>query len=451
MKVKAIWTRVWMSRSRSADASLTAGTNIAIAIVGLCTGIASARLLGPHGRGELAAIQTTASAFATFAMIGAPEALVYFSAQQNADAGRYLGTAIALALTACIPFSAVAYLAMPWMLRAQAANIISDARWYLLIAPLYATVGMMYVPLRGTGDFAAWNALRLVLPALALAVLATAFVLGRATPAFVAFGNLFCTGLLFIPCFYTLRKRLHGPYMPDSAKTAPMLRYGFPCMMTGLPQMLNLRLDQMLMAAFLPPRQLGLYVVAVAWSSAVSPLLTSIGTTLLPGVASADDHAHASVRMSEGVRMTALMAIAVCALVAAAAPFAIRFLYGVRFSDAIPAALILVPAAGVLGVNFSMQEGIRGFGRPYLVLRAELLGLAVTAMSLALLLRPLGIIGAAIASLLGYSTVTVALLASAKQIAGTSIAALLVPRPAEMKRSMMRLVAAARGIATSAA
>ena len=142
-------------------------------------------------------------------------------------------------------------------------------------------------------------------------------------------------------------------------------------MMTGLPQMLNLRLDQMLMAAFLPSSQLGLYVVAVAWSSAVSPLLTSIGTTLLPAVASADDHARASARMSEGVRMTALMAIVVCALVAAMAPFVIRFLYGVRFSGAIPAALILVPAAGVLGVNFSVQEGIRGFGRPYLVLRAE--------------------------------------------------------------------------------
>ena len=85
------------------------------------------------------------------------------------------------------------------------------------------------------------------------------------------------------------------------------------------------------------------------------------------------------------------------------------------------------------------------------MLRAELLGLAVTAMSLALLLRPLGIIGAAIASLLGYSTVTVALLASARQITGISIASLLLPRPAEMKRSMIRLVAAARGITTSAA
>jgi len=302
-------------------------------------------------------------------------------------------------------------------------------------------------PLRGVGDFQAWNGIRLILPVSVLCVLGLALLFGRKTAEFVAFGNLVAYALIGVPCAWMVRKRLRGPYTPDATHMGPMLRYGLPCVMTGLPQMLNLRLDQMLMAAVLPPRDLGLYVVAVAWSGAVSPLLTSIGTTLLPAVASADDHARASARMSQGVRMTALMAIAVCVLVAAAAPFAIRFLYGVRFSGAIPAALILVPAAGVLGVNFSMQEGIRGFGRPYLVLRAELLGLAVTAMSLALLLRPLGIIGAAIASLLGYSTVAVALLASAKQIAGTSIAALLLPRPAEMKRSVLRIAAAARAIA----
>jgi O-antigen/teichoic acid export membrane protein len=151
--------------------------------------------------------------------------------------------------------------------------------------------------------------------------------------------------------------------------------------------------------------------------------------------------------MSEGVRMTALLAMVFSILVASMAPVAIRLLYGVRFIAAIPAALILVPASGVLGVNFSVQEAIRGFGRPYLVLRAELLGLVVTVMSLCLMLRPLGIVGAAIASLLGYSTVTVALVASARHIAGTSIAALLVPRATEMKRSVLRIAAAARTIA----
>ena len=120
-------------------------------------------------------------------------------------------------------------------------------------------------------------------------------------------------------------------------------------------------------------------------------------------------------------------------------------------SASLLAALILVPAAGLLGVNFSLAESIRGLGRPYAVLRAELLGLVVTAIALAAMLRPLGILGAALASLLGYSTVTLALLAGVRRIAGTSIASLIVPRPAEMKRGLMTIAAAARDIGTSAA
>src|SRR5204862_70246 len=43
------------------------------------------------------------------------------------------------------------------------------------------------------------------------------------------------------------------------------------------------------------------------------------------------------------------------------------------------------------------------------ILKAELLGFAATAVSLGILLRPLGIMGAAIASVIGYSVVTMAL------------------------------------------
>jgi O-antigen/teichoic acid export membrane protein len=214
--------------------------------------------------------------------------------------------------------------------------------------------------------------------------------------------------------------------------------------MTGLPQMLNLRLDQMLLAAFLPPRELGLYVVAVAWSGAVSPLLGSIGTILLPSVASSADHQSAVARIGEGVRMTALLAIGLCGVTAVATPFAIPMLFGTQFRVSTSAALILVPAAGILGLNFSLQEGLRGLGFPYPVLRAELLGLVVTAISLAVFLRPFGIVGAAMASLLGYLMVTISMLASARWIAGASIVSLIVPRVSEVKRSVLRIAAMVR-------
>ncbi len=282
MRLAALWRSMCTGCSFTAVATLTATTNILIAGIGFWTGIFAARLLGPEGRGELAAIQTTPSVISSLAMIGMAEALVYFCAQEAAQAGRYLGTATAIALMASLPFVTVAWLAMPLLMHAQSANVIGDARWYLLIAPVYATAGMLFHPLRGVKEFQTWNVLRLCVPALALCVLGIAYIIHRTTPAFIAFGNLTTYAILLFPTAWIVRRRISGPYMPQPAKIAPMLAYGFPCAITGLPQMLNLRLDQMLMAALLPSRQLGLYVVAVAWSGAVSPLLTSIGITLSP-------------------------------------------------------------------------------------------------------------------------------------------------------------------------
>jgi O-antigen/teichoic acid export membrane protein len=204
-----------------------------------------------------------------------------------------------------------------------------------------------------------------------------------------------------------------------------MIRYGLPCVLASVPQMLNLRLDQMLMAAFFPPRDLGFYVVALAWSSAVSPLVTSIGMTLMPAVASTLIRERAVERLSQGVRFTAVLAVLSVALVACGAPFLIPALFGAEFRHSVIPSLILVPAAGILGFNFSMQEGLRGLGYPYCVLRAELIGLGVTAIMLAIVLRPCGIIGAAIASLAGYSAVTAVLMQKLNDTTGRPITSFL--------------------------
>jgi O-antigen/teichoic acid export membrane protein len=377
-------------------------------------------------------------------MLGMPEAVVYYSARDQSAAGRYLGSAVFVALISSVPFMLTAYLLTPLMLRAEAPAIISAGRWYLLFVPISALVGMPTHPLRGRSDFAPWNLMRLMPNTLWIVVLMLAWACSRTVPTFVAAGNLIALSLLAMPFAALVARRVPGPFTPDLQKLPSMLEYGLPCMMTGMPQMLNLRLDQMLMAALLSPRDLGLYVVAVAWSSAAAPLLNAVGAVMTPAVASATDAAHGARRLAAGARITAALAIMLCLILGAMTPVAIVLLFGEHFRASIPAALILVPAAGILGLNLVLQEGLRGMGRPYAVLRAELAGLAVTAVALIALLRPMGIMGAAIASLLGYSTVSAVLLINARRYAGTSPRELLLPRPGELRLTLVRLAALVR-------
>jgi O-antigen/teichoic acid export membrane protein len=239
---------------------------------------------------------------------------------------------------------------------------------------------------------------------------------------------LITQALLIFPFGAIVKHRVHGPFKPEPRRFPEMIRYGIPCVATALPQMLNIRLDQMLMAAVLPPRDLGLYVVAVAWSGAVAPLLTAVGAVTLPAVASAGRREQAVYRLAAAARGTSGLAVLCCAGLAALTPFAIVTLFTESFAGAIPAAMVLVPAAGVLGITLVLQEGLRGLGQPYAVLKTELAGLAATALGLATMLRPMGIVGAALASLFGYSVTMGAAMLSVRRNAGIGPADLLLPK-----------------------
>jgi O-antigen/teichoic acid export membrane protein len=434
------WSKLRRSSPFAANAIITLGVNIVLAMLGMISGIFSARLLGPHGRGELAAIQTWPSVVATLAMIGMPEAVVYFSAREPSEAGRYLSLAVVVALVSSVPFMWMAYLLTPLMLHAQASAIVRDGRWYLLLVPIFALVGMLPNSLRGRGDFASWNFTRVMPNILLIGVLVLAWISSHAMPTFVAIANLVVLALLAFPFAALVASRVPGPFTPDLQKLPKMLHYGLPCMMTGMPQMLNLRLDQMLMAALLPAHDLGLYVVAVAWSGSAAPLLTSVSAVMTPAVASATDVAQGARRLAAGTRGTAALALVLCVILAVFTPIAITSLFGKAFSASIPAAVVLMFAAGVLSLNLVLQEGLRGLGRPYAVLRAELAGLVVTVVALATMLRPMGIMGAAIASLLGYSMVLGVLLINARRYASVSLRELLLAQLTEIRRTFESLL-----------
>ena len=93
MDIQSLWHRTSRATPIGANMMVTGATNVAIAAMGIVTGVVAARLLGPRGRGELVAIQTWPLFIAGIAMLGTPEALAYYSARSPTDAGRYVSWA----------------------------------------------------------------------------------------------------------------------------------------------------------------------------------------------------------------------------------------------------------------------------------------------------------------------------------------------------------------------
>ena len=420
-------------RSFGAHVILTTGSNLLLALLGVLTGALAARLLGPDGRGQLAAIQMWPNFLAAIGGLGLPEALVYYSARSQTNSGRYLGSAVSLNLLVSLAFMALGYAGLPILLGAQAPAVVSVARWYLLLLP----VQVLYLPhhgLRGLSDFAAWNAMRFMASLGWLALLVFGALSGLNAPAFFALGYLAVLAVLAIPALVLIRRRIPPPYRPDPRQWGPMLRFGLPSVASGVPRILNLRLDQMLMAALLPVQTLGLYVVAVTWSNAVTPLPHALANVLFPQTASKGDPAARHQVFATAIRLAVLSAGSVALAVAVVTPWLLPLLFGGAFAAAIPAALVLVGAAAIAAVNLVLEEGLRGLGRPAVVLWAELGGLVVTAIALLVLLGPLGIMGAALASVLGYSAVLVTLVGASRVLTQCPATALLCPGWQEIDR-----------------
>jgi O-antigen/teichoic acid export membrane protein len=420
-------------RSLGNSMAITMAANGLISLLWLISGMLAARLLGPKGRGELAAIQTWGLFLATFALIGMPDALVYFSARAPARSGSYTVSAVVMALLGGIPLLGLAWLAMPLLLSAQTAATVAQARLYLLVG-ITAMLGQVPLnALRGRSDFVVWNALRVAGTALGLMPLILAWAFNHRTAGFVATTHLIFWGVLFSALILiVLGRRVSGPYRAETRDWKPMLAFGLPCVVTVLPQTLNLRLDQMLMAAILAPQMLGLYVVSVAWAATMTPLFQAVSVVLFPHLAAQSSRAEQALVLTRTIRLAVPSALCLAGLLATMTPFAIPLIFGSRFQPSVMPAVVLVFAGAVFGVNQILEEGLRGLGSPKAVMWSEVGGLMVTFALLGLLLGPMGIMGAAIASLLGYGTVGVQLLYRTRSAINCSISEILVPRPSEM-------------------
>ena len=388
-------------------------TAAALALFGFVSSALAARLLQPEQRGTLAAIQVVPGFLALLGMIGQTEAITYFAARGDLPLGDIQGTGLRIAAVGCVSAMAVGAIVVPLILNGRPSGVVTAGLVYLLICPALSALTVGPAWLRARGRTVVWNATRLIAPIAWTVVVVLAWFRNDRSPTRLAITFVVVLFALSIPVVLLSNRAIHdGPVRYRTKMRPPILRYGLPAMATAAPQLLNLRLDQTIMATFLPNKELGYYVTAVGWSTSISLLLNGFGFVLLPAVAKERDPIAQRLVFRRLVARGAMFSVLLVgvALVLTPTVFPSRFLFTESYRPAVPAAMVLVIAAGVLGFNQILSEAVRGLARPGIVLRCELGGLVVTVICLAAFLGPFGIVGAAWASLIGYSSVTAQLL-----------------------------------------
>ena len=405
----------------------TAITNVILGGLGIATGIIVARWLGPVGRGELAAIQMWPSAIATVAMIGLPEALVYFSAKYPSESRRYLLSAVLTALVVMPVFALLGYVLIPFLFSTQSDRVVQGARVYLWLVPVYVWWAFLIMLLRGIQQYRLWNAFASSHRCSGCGPRRRGW-LGATDPIRITTTYLVLLAAVGAAVTWIVWRRASGSAAPTAPAVSSLVRFGFPSALSTLPQFFNLRLDQMAVAAVLPARQLGVYVTAVAWSACIPMLSSALAVVVSPRIAAEAIESERRRRFTRGVQGAAWLIAVPVAVLAAATPFGVTAVFGRAFEQAVIPAMILVIASGVNAFNGMLEELLRGSGRPDATLFAETIAVAVGLPALLLLLPLAGLTGASVASLVGYVAAAIVLIVYSRRIAGVDVLSVIDPR-----------------------
>jgi O-antigen/teichoic acid export membrane protein len=406
------------------------------ALGGIVTGILAARALQPEGRGELAAIA---------APLGIAPFVVAFGlttyATRAAARGDRLGPLVGTLGIASVAIGLVMIAPGLWL-----AHVLAEGRQHvelligvgMVLLPVSLLAGILGNVAMGLGEWS-WITRQRMIPVIGSLIAYVVLYALNALTVVSAGIVLIATGALtIVPVLPVLARA--GRLSLDGSLAKNAFTWGARVTPITFSQLLNHRLDQLIMVPLVSASELGLYAVAVTVSGVAGMLSSSISTVLLPRLVSAGSDADVGRAVRTGLVAVVLIGIPT----AAVSPVAVPLLFGSGFSPAYPLILVLLVATVPLaGVAF-FASAYTAHDKLGVASLSEIVALGVTVVGLVLLLPSLGAMGAALVSLVAYSVNFAWLVAVAPGDFGGRMRDYCLPRRADLSDIAERLLSALR-------
>lgn len=409
--------------------SLTrAATRLSVAQIvaysaGFITGPLLARALGATGRGHLAAIIVPITMLGWLAGLGLGSWVTVETSRER-DLGAVLGTTGVLSIG--LGFGA-AIAAIPVAIALADGNrtVLIFMMVSIVLLPLSLFVQLLSSAAIGGSRWKMQARHRTVPAILTLVLTSGLFVADQLTLATAATVFLIGGLLSVVPLLPLVREARPLRFERPLAREA--LGFGSRAWASSLGALTNARLDQLLMIPLLPARQLGLYAVAVTYSTLPTVLSSALMTVIAPRVASGDD---ALVGRSLRVTVGLMLASGLC--LSLLAPILLPLGFGGEFDAAVQMAWILVLAGVPLAATVVLTAAMTFMGRPGTPAFAQVMSGAVTVVGLLVLLPKMQAVGAALVSLIAYSISCVYMVVATARQLESGVAQLLRPRRTDM-------------------
>jgi O-antigen/teichoic acid export membrane protein len=363
------------------------------------TGILTARLLLPTGRGELAAITLWSQFLAGLTTFGIPSALIYHIRNRPKQTGDFLGNGLVMSLGLSCAAGLVGVLCMPHWLHQYPLWAIHAAQWFLLVTPLCGTALVLRAALEASGAFTLSNLSQLLNPSVTLGLLLFFLAIHRFNTITASCAYIFAALPVFVVLAWHARTLLAGSRDLSRATSKVLLGYGLRSYGVDLLGTLALQVDQVIVVGFLKASELGVYVVMLSLSRVLNVFQASVVMVLFPKAAGRNQETALALT-ARAARVSTLITGCCAAVVALLGPLLLRILYGREYADSIGSLRMLLVEVTLSGCVFVLAQAFMALGRPGMVTLLQAAGLSISIPIMLVLVPRWGIAGAALALLL---------------------------------------------------
>lgn len=407
------------------DVFLTFGGKATTLLVGLLTVVVVARELGPSGQGLFAVAYTLTLILVQLGGLGLTSANPYFAAREPGLRAQIVANSLWLAVGV-----GALLVCAGLVLGAIARGALEGLGWEPLAVtlagvPAALAAVLLQSVLLGEGRMVAYNAVEIAQAVLTLAALVVALSvldLGLTAALTVLSVSRYAAAGAYLGI---LSRDLSRPGL-DAALVRRMLGYAFRIYVALLASLLVIRLDLLLVNAYLGKTEAGLYSVAATLADGMFVLPMVVGLNLFPRVARGDP----TQASAEVFRSVAVLYGLLCLATVPVAGVAIRAFFGADFSDATSLYYWLLPGIFSLGMLTILSQHFAGRGYPPQAMTFWLAGLALNVVLNLAFLPGRGAWVAALTSSITYALLLVLHMWLFAREAGGFRA--LVPRPGEV-------------------
>lgn len=381
----------------------TIGSRILIQLLNAVTGILTARMLMPAGRGQLAAMTLWSLFLAGLTTFGIPSSLIFFLSSRAGKRNDLIVTGLFMATILGVVTGLVGAFFMPHWLHQYPAWLIRDAQWLLIVTPLCSLTFVGRAILESHGDFSASNISQVISPVVTFVMLLGLLAFHRLT---VLTGAL-CYIFAILPVAALLVRKV-TPYIdrsarPTAAAAKMLLSYGIRSYGIDLLGTLSLQVDQVLVVGILTPASMGLYVVMLSLSRMANVFQNSVVPILFPK-ASGQTPERILELTGRAARVSFTLTASATTFVGVAGPTLLKVFYGKDYTSAATCLRILLLEVTLSGLVYVLAQAYMALGHPGTVSILQAVGLAVSVPLMLVLIPRFGITGAAMSLLLSTTT-----------------------------------------------